>query len=185
MRTEIITEPVGQPVTLAESKEHAVIEALFLDDDSFIDSLIIAATDYCERYISRTIGVYKIHQFFDRKEVSELLCVDDVDTINALSLFDIVDVETVLDESDYRVSGERIVLKTGVFNPFNLRDFDAIKIDFQSKDNTNERFKTAVKQIVTHWYEQREAVNPELVQADFFVRLSTLSILQGLRRTRL
>lgn len=50
-----LTEPVVEPVSVAEAKQHLRIDHEFSDDDLYIQSLITAARHYVENYVDRTL----------------------------------------------------------------------------------------------------------------------------------
>lgn len=50
-----VTEPVVEPVTIAEAKVHLRIDADFTDDDLYLQSLITASRYYVENYVDRTL----------------------------------------------------------------------------------------------------------------------------------
>lgn len=50
-----VTEPVVEPVTIAEAKVHLRIDAGFTDDDGYLQSLITASRYYVENYVDRTL----------------------------------------------------------------------------------------------------------------------------------
>lgn len=50
-----VTEPVVEPVSIAEAKQHLRIDSDFTDDDSYVQSLITAARHYVENYVDRTL----------------------------------------------------------------------------------------------------------------------------------
>lgn len=50
-----LMEPVVEPVSVYEAKQHLRIDQDFLDDDLYIQSLITASRHYVENYVDRTI----------------------------------------------------------------------------------------------------------------------------------
>jgi uncharacterized phiE125 gp8 family phage protein len=50
-----LTEPVVEPVSVAEAKNHLRIDSDFTDDDLYIQSLITAARHYVENHVDRTL----------------------------------------------------------------------------------------------------------------------------------
>jgi uncharacterized phiE125 gp8 family phage protein len=49
-----LTEPVTEPVSIADAKQHLRIDADFTDDDLYIQSLITASRYWAENYVDRT-----------------------------------------------------------------------------------------------------------------------------------
>jgi uncharacterized phiE125 gp8 family phage protein len=50
-----VTEPLVEPVSVAEAKQHLRIDSDFTDDDLYVASLITAARHYVENYVDRTL----------------------------------------------------------------------------------------------------------------------------------
>lgn len=50
-----VSEPVVEPVSLAEAKQHLRIDSDFNEDDSYVVSLITAARHWVENYVDRTL----------------------------------------------------------------------------------------------------------------------------------
>lgn len=59
----ISTAPTSEPITLAEAKEHLVVD--FTDDDTLITSMIAAARNYCEEYTNRAFMPQTVTQVTD------------------------------------------------------------------------------------------------------------------------
>lgn len=60
-----LTEPVIEPVTVAEAKQHLRIDADFTDDDLYIQSLITASRYYVENHTDRTLLRTQLQMKFD------------------------------------------------------------------------------------------------------------------------
>ena len=60
----LITAPVTNPITLAETKEHLRITAT--DEDDYIILLIKAVTKYTENYLSRSLIEQTLNLWFDQ-----------------------------------------------------------------------------------------------------------------------
>lgn len=50
-----VAEPIVEPVTVSEAKQHLRIDADFTDDDLYLQSLITASRYYVENYVDRTL----------------------------------------------------------------------------------------------------------------------------------
>ncbi len=91
-----------------------------------------------------------------------------VSALTSVSTFDLDDVETALSAStDYRLddSGEiqRVVLRDGAVWPTELRESKAIKVLFvagygATAASVPDPLIVAMKMLLAHWYENREAV---------------------------
>jgi hypothetical protein len=54
--TQSVKTKLNYPLSLNEVKRHLRLDNDFIDDDDYIDNLIIVATQYCENYIGKDIA---------------------------------------------------------------------------------------------------------------------------------
>jgi len=67
-----VTEPVVEPVTIAEAKSHLRIDTDFTDDDLYLQSLITASRYYVENYVDRTLLRTQLRMKLDHFPVWDL-----------------------------------------------------------------------------------------------------------------
>jgi hypothetical protein len=54
--TQTTKSKVNYPLSVSEVKRHLRLDSDFVDDDDYINTLIIVATQYCENYIGKDIA---------------------------------------------------------------------------------------------------------------------------------
>jgi len=161
MHIEELANTFAEPLTLAQAKQYARIE--IVEDDAFVITLIASARKLAEAFMLRRLVEHKFEILFDRSEVCEVIHLEDATKIKEVTEFEITDSEDaatagVLD-TDFRISKNRLILdlSTGLFD--SLRVFDALKIQYTSGvELPSQAIKDAMGMILTHMYENREAV---------------------------
>lgn len=160
----LITPPAAEPVTLAEAKLHARIDTNA--EDALVGSLIIAARQWAEQYTGRAF----ITQTWQ-------LALDYVPSVGSLSLpraplqsiesvmsYDNADNAILCDAKNYFADTVkepgRVVLRAGSAWPFPLRPANGIVVTYiagygDDGENVPAPIKTAILQLVAHWFEHR------------------------------
>lgn len=163
----IVTPPAAEPVTSTEAKAHLRVDTT--DDDTLITSLITAARTYAERVLRRAL----ISQTWDLtldewpdgnaitiplpplQSVTSLKYTDDDGTVNTMSSsWYIVDTAS---------TPGRLVLKDDYSWPSDdLREAMPIVVRFvagygAAGSSVPGTILTAIKLLIGHWYENREA----------------------------
>lgn len=100
----ITAEPVVEPVTLQQAKDH--LRVVFDDEDDYISSLIVAARQMAEGRTNRTITQRIREQAFSHWCAMKLLKPPFV-SVESVSYFDADGVEQVLSPDNYAVSTRR------------------------------------------------------------------------------
>ncbi|MFZ3132882.1 MAG: head-tail connector protein [Desulfosporosinus sp.] len=165
------TPPETEPLTFTEAKRHLKLdtEDTFEDDD--ITSLITTARGYCEDYQNRAYLTQTWQLSFDYWPSGMLeLPKGSLQTIDSVAYKDSSGVTTELTEGiDYVYSTRGILGRLTPaydkswpsFTPFPL---DAIVIEFTCgygdlSSDVPEKVKLAMKLLIGHWYENREAAS--------------------------
>jgi len=151
MKPIIVTPPVSEPITLAEAKEQLRIESAFTIDDDYINALIKAARDRCEKYCNQFFTVQDIQlvQSGQAEGVVELpypgLSISSITYIDQ-------DYNTqTIDPSDYFFDQSSQTLTF-------LSEFNSISFIISAATSAPSEFEgvlQAMKMIITDMYELR------------------------------
>lgn len=165
----LVAAPAVEPVTLAEAKSHLRVD--ITDEDSLITNLIVAA----RRLIESLTDLKLINQTWklvrdDYPDDDELkIPVGPLSSVVSIKTTDGDGNEETFSSSEYIVDADsllgRIVLKDGSDWPSpdaGLQEINAVEVTFVAGHGTEasdvpEELKLAVKMLVGHWYENREA----------------------------
>ena len=167
----MVTEPTAEPVTLVEAKLFARIDTD--DDDALVTALISSARQCVEEETGRALMTQTRDAFLNHypqaKEFElswrDIQSVTYIRALNEDGTYDEVDSgEILLDGKNGRVG-----IKTGSpFFPIGVvgdQYFNGFVIRYVSGESdaayVPEWAKTAIKMLVAHWYEHREATTPE------------------------
>lgn len=140
------------------------------DENQLIKSLSMAATDYAERYLRRSLITQTWTLYLDRFPSCDYIDLKHgpVQSITSISYTDNNDATQTVSASTYKLDrgnevDQRIILKDGETWPSDeaLED-DVVAIayvcGYGDEESIPEGIKTAIKLIANHWYENREAV---------------------------
>lgn len=166
-----IVEPPVEPVTLTEAKAHCRVD--ISDDDDYITGLIKAARSYCEEW-TRTSFVeqtwrYKADYFNDG---GIYLPRPPIIAINSITYIDSDGANTQLTSDLYQVDTDSIPARLwpawGEYWPYARYQFGAVQIEYRAgyrpagspvdAETVPADIKHAIKLMVGHMYENREAV---------------------------
>lgn len=178
---EVTTPPTGFPVTFSKASEWC--RDIDAADQTLVESLIAAATKYCEDYTNRVFvdrtlrGDFKVYQeskfephLYVELRRAPLISVDQIE-VNGV----------VLDSADYAVSEGSSFSRVLFFTSDALDYSDAaypIQVSFQAGygDSASQPdwVQTVIKQIVLFWYENRGDVSTDEQQLIPFVAKAIL-----------
>lgn len=159
--------PTSYPVSLTEAKEHLRIT----DDteDSLIESLIAAGTEYCEIYENRKYCNQEIVACYDYFDSKLILPCNPVQSIESVTYIDDNEVEQTLDSSLYTLDSYSCPAFVYISNNTSLpsvnSDFpNPVRVTYtagyesnpSSIDNIPQRVKAAIKLIIGALFENRE-----------------------------
>lgn len=172
-RLKLVTAPDAEPVSLALAKTHCNIS--ISADDALVDSMIVAARRFAEKFTRRAF-VTQTWDFFadnfpacDRRNrwsaiqlpkpplvsVTHVKYVDAAGTLQTIST-DVYDLQQPTDGPG------QVFLKYGQSWPTSRCQANAVQIRFVAgygtADAVPETIKKAILFMVGHWYENREGV---------------------------
>ncbi len=163
----------GDILTIDDTKTFARIDdtalsGFDLQNDTIISGLITASIDKFEEYTGRNIlqksyvNKYTLYSGFS----TACITLPNVDiTINSVAFYDADDVKVPVLSTDYNLDAARGVLdiyQDSIVT--NLRRFNNFEIEYDSgifdtTDEVKDDIKTALKQNISHWYENRQSVS--------------------------
>lgn len=169
-----ITEPTSEPVTTAEAKDH--LRVSWSDDDDYIAALIATARKIVEqrtgsRLFTQTVEVrgdtwheMLQHRPYRYDDIISLR-VTPVQSVDSVKYYDSNDVDTTYAASNYWTDlvsvPARIQIKdTAAIPTINDRMGNVrirLTVGYATVASIPAVYKTAIKLLVAHWYENREA----------------------------
>lgn len=160
----IVTAAATDPVTLAELKEHMRIDASNSDDDSLLTALITVATQYAQSVTRRQLVTATYDLFLDRFFAQITIPLPPTQSITTVKYTDDQGVQQTLATTVFQldIESEPARLREA-FNenwPTTRMEMNAVEIRFicgyGAASAVPEYFKTAIKQLSAHWYENSE-----------------------------
>jgi len=179
----LLIPPSVEPVLLADAKQQARIDTTA--DDALVTSLIVGARQWAEQFTGRAFVTQTWQlaldlwpgasgKWWDGMRQGPITGLDDVNfislpraplqSVSSVQYFDNTDAATVWPSSNYFVDTVRepgrIALRSGSVWPVPSRVTNGIIIQYvvgYGNDGTSvpEPIKTAIRQLVAHWYEHR------------------------------
>ncbi len=176
-----VNAPAEPAVTLAEVKAHC--DVTYTDDDTLITGLINAAIDVIDG--PSGVGIALFEQQWkltlDKFPSDQILIpMWPVTSIVSVKYLDDDGVLTTLDAADYRLDTAR---DPAVLEPALAESWPSVNGDLSSpiaieflagRDDTadiNSDLKLAIKMLVAHWYEHREATDTRLREIPYGVEM--------------
>ena len=184
--SELITAPVAEPITLAEAKAFLRVETVA--DDTLVTALIVAARGWAEQFTNRVFVTQTWRLWLDqwpcgnsewwdgmREESITHLAATQAVTLPKASLQSVSSITTYADDDTANVWASsnyftdtaskpgRVIARGNAGWPQPSRMANGICIEYVAGYGNAaavpETIKTAIKQLVAHWYEHRgEAV---------------------------
>jgi uncharacterized phiE125 gp8 family phage protein len=185
-------EPSIEPVTLDEANLHCKVEPGVTEDNVLILSLIIAARNYVENQLNRSLITQTwelvLDTFPSGNEVA--LPKGDVQSVTNVTTYDEADASSVFTSSGYRVDtyGDRVTLVDGYSWPSDLRAHNGVIITYvagygDEPEDVPNAIRQAILMLVAHWYENREAVATGTINT--VIKMGVDAALSGYRRHRI
>lgn len=167
LRVRITTPPAVEPLTTAEAKLHLRID--HNTEDAYIDALIKMARIYCEAVAQRSFITRTYTARLDNfPDWTFELPYPPLLGVTSIKYTDQDGNESTFSSGNYLVDTHRepgrVMLKNGVSWPaIVLREINGIEIIWTAGygaagSNVPDTYRNAMKLLIGHWYENREAV---------------------------
>ena len=180
---QLTVPPANEPVLLADAKTQARIDTTA--DDAFVTTLITGARQWVERYLGRALITQTWQLWFDLWPGSTGVWWDGwrqgpvtgleqagfielprapLQSVTSVDVYDNTDAPTLWAASNYFVDTVRepgrLALRIGAVWPVPQRLTNGIGVTYvcgygPDGSSVPEPIKTAIRQIVAHWYENR------------------------------
>lgn len=157
------TAPASEPITLEEVKNHLKVD--FSTDDTLIESLIVAARQYCENYTNRKLITQTIEEKFDGFPDDRFLnlSVPKVISITSVKYLDTSEVEQTFAAENYDLSSHQwppfVLLKLNKNWPSVLGRRDVVTVEyvvgFGAASDVPAVIKSAMLLVIGDLYEKR------------------------------
>lgn len=169
-RYDIAEAPAEEPVTLAEMKLFARID--IDDDDALIIALIIAARETVEEQTGRALVTQTRRAWMDYVPCrwKYQLSYRPIQSIEHIKSFDEDDTEEEVSATAILLDGTNgeVAIKSTANPITSTRSFNAFNIKYVCgyglAADVPDWAKTAIKQLVAHWYEHRESHQEESIK---------------------
>ena len=152
----VITPPLGDPVTLDAATAH--LRASGVDDESYIYTLIRAATDYVEQFTNRQLNPATYELLLDSFPCDAIhLPIAPIIQINSIEFTAPSGVDGVV--TGFELIGNHIVPALGTTWPSTANTRYPVRIEFVAGyvDDVPPSFLCAIHKLVGDLYENREA----------------------------
>lgn len=182
---KVTTGPASEPITAAEAKAHCRIDTT--DEDTYIGTLIAVAREMVEidserAFIEQTLTL-TLDRFPEFIELRRCPIFDADDVV--ITYIDTAGDTQTLDPAEYRVDDAsepgRIAPAFGYVWPLTQIDMNAVAVEFTAGYADAAAVpaiaKHAIKLLVGHWHENREAVG----KVGDEIKLAYDSLIQRLR----
>jgi len=166
MALKQITAAAGEPLTLAEAKQH--LRVTQSDQDLVIERLIKAARKHCEKITNHTFMRETWEKTLDAFPAGAIeLPKPPLYIVSSIRFLDVNNELQTLDPTHYLADVESypgwVLPRYGYTWPSTYPEINAVRIRFQcgyaDADTVPEDIKTAILLLIGHWYENREATS--------------------------
>ena len=155
------------PVSLADMKLHLKLETTEEDDHTLITTLISAATAYCQEFQHRSYITQTRVLYYDEFPLMFSVPYPPLISVTSIVYIDTSGDEQTLDSGQYRVDiGNEPGRITEAYNctwPSTRDVTNAVTLTYSAgygaAADVPDTVKAAIKLLVAHWYEHREAVS--------------------------
>jgi uncharacterized phiE125 gp8 family phage protein len=157
----ILVNPASEePITLAEAKVQCQVDMDLVDEDVFIESLILSAVDFCEQYTGRTL-ITQEQQYLGRFTLN----VELAPNLLSVEAIKYMDSKGVVQQ----LASDQFYITTAVVGEVTARTSwpatypnhpQPVEINFTCGYGTAEDVPDSIKQcirlLVGHWFRNRE-----------------------------
>ncbi len=156
-----INPPSEEPITLAEAKIQCQIDVDLVDEDTFIEGLILSAVDYCEQYTGRKLITQEQKYIGKFSQTIEL--VPNLLSVESIEYMDLKGVFQSVSSNEYYVTVAIVGQVQPRFSwPQSLPNHpQPVEINFTcgygSAEDVPESIKQCIRLLVGHWFRNREA----------------------------
>lgn len=162
---KLVTPPAVEPVDLVAAKVHGRID--IDNDDALLSLFLIAARQWVETYTGRALITQTWQMWLDTWPYAGegiTLPRPPLASVSSITFYDESDSGTVWDAANYFVDTirepGRVVLHSSAAWPTPSRAANGVKIEYVAGYGADgnavpEQIKTAIRQLVSHWYEHR------------------------------
>jgi len=179
MADVLYTAPTSEPLALDEAKEHLRVDGT--DEDMLISSFIIAAREYCESYLNKSLVTQTRDLWLDSWPCADYLKLKaPLASITSVKYYDTANVEYTMTATDYFADTKSTPGRVGLaycktWPTTTLRPFNGIVIRYVSgygdADDIPQLTKNAMLLLVGHLYKNREStVEQALTEIPFGVK---------------
>lgn len=164
----VTTGPTIRPITREEVKDHLRIDATNTSEDPFIDTIILAATEYFQSRSWRQLMTATYTQYLDEFPATGLeLDKPPLQSITSIKYDDLNDAEQTLATSVYETDTfsqiGRVQLQEGESFPSTFDKLNAVRIEYKAgygdaRADVPDLIKSVIKLVVAHFYENRDFV---------------------------
>ncbi len=167
MSHQITSQPVTEPITLAEARSQLRAESETFDD-TFITELIKEARSICEGYCNRVFITQTWRQNESRFGAYIDLAVSPVISVTSVKYVDTAEVQQTLPTANYQVdllsdTGSIFEGVSAGFPSISSLTINPIEIiyvcGYGAASAVPVQIKRAIKLMVTHLYENRDSIN--------------------------
>lgn len=168
MSLRLITAPASYPVTLEEAKLQCRVDSS--DEDTLLNGLIAAATDYVELYTGRAIVSQTWELVLDDFSDAMLIPKGPVSSITSVKYFDTADVEQTISGTNYAldaVSDPAWLVKASDYTWPDVADgVNNVIIRFAAGySSVPAAMKQAILLLIGQWFDQRADVSDKAMIA--------------------
>ena len=165
----LVTPPAEEPVTLAEAKLQCRIEAGDTDQDALLELYLDAAVSHLDGYsgvLGRCLVQQTWRQDFDGLCQALRLPMPAL-SVTSVELVDEAGAPTVVAGASYELQhdalGSFVRMADGYASPVTLTESRGVRVTFVAgygaAASVPSRVRLAILLLVSHWYQNREAVN--------------------------
>jgi len=169
---KVVADSTVTLITLEEFKEFARVTASVAEDEALMDSLLLSALDFCEKYTGLSIALKGFKKVFTHKEDDYYNLTADTFELRKGIVTEITDIREnyqdgnsiVSDVTDIQIDNYKqsteVYLPGAVFN-YGTHPTRPFEVSFSAgwdEDTVPDNLKTAIMQLASYWYENRESV---------------------------